>query len=74
MTDTRILTGSGLQIDLGVPATEIAIITPYQAQVAHIATLLRVDYPDLIIGSVDGMQGQEREVRGDDVQSDPNDS
>jgi DNA polymerase alpha-associated DNA helicase A len=51
-----------LQINLGVPVTEIAIITPYQAQVAHISALLRVDYPDLIIGSVDGMQGQEREV------------
>jgi DNA polymerase alpha-associated DNA helicase A len=51
-----------LQIELGIPEAEIAIITPYQAQVAHIADLLREDHPDLIIGSVDGMQGQEREV------------
>lgn len=50
------------QIALGVPEPEIAIITPYQAQVAHIASMLREEFPDLVCGSVDGMQGQEREV------------
>lgn len=29
---------------------------------AHIAGLLREDFPDLVVGSVDGMQGQEREA------------
>ncbi|KAG7529812.1 hypothetical protein FFLO_05399 [Filobasidium floriforme] len=49
-------------IALGVPEPEVAIITPYQAQVAHIASMLREEFPDLVCGSVDGMQGQEREA------------
>ncbi len=49
-------------VELGVPPAEIAIVTPYQAQVAHIRPSLE-EYSDLIVGSVDGMQGQEREVR-----------
>lgn len=53
-----------LQISHGVPEAEIAIITPYQAQVAHLSSLLRDDFPGLVCGSVDGMQGQEREVSG----------
>jgi DNA polymerase alpha-associated DNA helicase A len=52
------------QISHGVPEAEIAIITPYQAQVAHLSSLLRDDFPGLVCGSVDGMQGQEREVSG----------
>jgi DNA polymerase alpha-associated DNA helicase A len=50
------------QVALGVPEYEIAIITPYQAQVAHIASMLREEFPALLCGSVDGMQGQEREA------------
>lgn len=53
---------SSLQTSHGVPEKEIAIVTPYQAQVSHLASMLREDFPDLSIGSVDGMQGQEREV------------
>ncbi|KAJ9103336.1 hypothetical protein QFC19_004434 [Naganishia cerealis] len=48
-------------ISFGVPQSDIAIITPYQAQVAHLSSLLRNDFPELVCGSVDGMQGQERE-------------
>ncbi|KAJ9115214.1 hypothetical protein QFC20_001081 [Naganishia adeliensis] len=49
-------------ISHGVPEAEIAIITPYQAQVAHLSALLRDEFPGLVCGSVDGMQGQEREA------------
>ncbi|KAJ9114628.1 hypothetical protein QFC22_005501 [Naganishia vaughanmartiniae] len=49
-------------ISFGIPQTDIAIITPYQAQVAHLSSLLRNDFPELVCGSVDGMQGQEREA------------
>lgn len=38
------------------------MITPYQAQVSLISSMLREDYPEMTIGSVDGLQGQEREV------------
>ncbi len=58
----ELLRNTSIQIACGVPPSEIAVITPYQAQVAHIGGSLREDYPDLIIGTVDGMQGQEREV------------
>ena len=57
---------AGNLVDLKAPLEadgEIAIITPYQAQVAHISSMLREEFPDLVCGSVDGMQGQEREVR-----------
>jgi DNA polymerase alpha-associated DNA helicase A len=47
---------------LGVPEHEIAIVTPYQAQVSLIAEMIREEYPTMTIGSVDGLQGQEREV------------
>ena len=50
------------QVALGVPANEIGIITPYQAQVSLLSSLLREEYPDMTIGTVDGLQGQEREV------------
>jgi DNA polymerase alpha-associated DNA helicase A len=49
-------------VELGVPAAEIAVVTPYQAQVSLISGMLHAEYPDMTIGSVDGLQGQEREV------------
>ena len=51
------------KVSLGVPTAEVAVVTPYQAQVSLISSMLRDDYPDMTIGSVDGLQGQEREVR-----------
>lgn len=45
-----------------MPEEEIAIVTPYQAQVSLISSLLHDLYPSMTIGSVDGLQGQEREV------------
>lgn len=49
-------------IENGVLSSQIAIITPYQAQVSHLSALLHEKYPELEIGSVDGVQGREQEV------------
>jgi len=47
-------------LSLGVTPEEIAIISPYDDQVALIRTMLRVD--GLEIKTVDGFQGREKEV------------
>lgn len=47
---------------LGVPPEEMAVVTPYQAQVSLISSMLHEEFPEMTIGSVDGLQGQEREV------------
>ena len=47
---------------MGVPEHEIAVVTPYQAQVSLISEMIHEEYPTMTIGSVDGLQGQEREV------------
>ena len=52
------------QVKLGVKPHDIAVVTPYQGQVALISGLLHKHYPSMTIGSVDGLQGQEREVSG----------
>ncbi|WVQ77797.1 hypothetical protein IAR50_007487 [Cryptococcus sp. DSM 104548] len=49
-------------VGYGVPPVEIGIVTPYQAQVSLIASMLHEEYPEMTIGSVDGLQGQEREA------------
>lgn len=49
-------------IQAGVKETDIAIVTPYSAQVALLASLLRINYPEIEIGTVDGFQGREKEV------------
>ncbi|TBU35975.1 P-loop containing nucleoside triphosphate hydrolase protein [Dichomitus squalens] len=47
----------------GVLPSQIAVITPYQAQVTLLASLLRPIYgPELEVGTVDGMQGREKEA------------
>ncbi|KAF9354342.1 hypothetical protein BGX34_011094 [Mortierella sp. NVP85] len=46
----------------GVPAGDIAIITPYSAQNALLRQMLKEDYPDIEIGTVDGFQGREKEA------------
>ncbi|KAH8112236.1 P-loop containing nucleoside triphosphate hydrolase protein [Phellopilus nigrolimitatus] len=47
----------------GVSPSQIAVITPYQAQVTLITSLLSISYGgDLEIGTVDGMQGREKEA------------
>lgn len=48
---------------LGIPSSNIAIISPYSAQVNHLKqNLPSEDFPDLEIGTVDGFQGREKEA------------
>ncbi|KAG6841057.1 hypothetical protein C0991_002268 [Blastosporella zonata] len=50
-------------VETGLTPDQIAVITPYQAQVTLLASVLRPMYgTDLEIGSVDGMQGREKEA------------
>ncbi|KAH8694895.1 putative DNA helicase [Talaromyces proteolyticus] len=49
-------------IDAGVKPEDIAVVTPYNAQVALIAQSLKEKYPRIEIGSVDGFQGREKEA------------
>ncbi|RKP07200.1 P-loop containing nucleoside triphosphate hydrolase protein [Thamnocephalis sphaerospora] len=49
-------------VQAGVAADDIAVITPYNAQVGRIRDALRERYPPLEIGSVDGFQGREKEA------------
>ena len=45
----------------GVKAEDIAVITPYNAQVALLTASLKDAYPGIEVGSVDGFQGREKE-------------
>ncbi|QDS76010.1 hypothetical protein FKW77_004806 [Venturia effusa] len=49
-------------IEAGVRAEDIAVITPYNAQLALIRQLLKDSFPGLELGSVDGFQGREKEA------------
>lgn len=49
-------------VGAGVRDEDIAVITPYNAQLAVLQGLLREDYPGLELGSVDGFQGREKEA------------
>jgi len=50
-------------VGCGVRPSQIGVITPYQAQVTLLTSRLRPLYgPQLEIGSVDGMQGREKEA------------
>ncbi|CAE6467949.1 unnamed protein product [Rhizoctonia solani] len=49
-------------VSAGLTSAQIAIITPYQAQVTLLVSILRTTYPDLEIGTVDGMQGREKDA------------
>jgi DNA polymerase alpha-associated DNA helicase A len=46
----------------GVKPEDIAIITPYNAQLAVLSQLLKEKYPEMEFGSVDGFQGREKEA------------
>ncbi|KAG6860240.1 hypothetical protein C0995_013786 [Termitomyces sp. Mi166 len=51
------------KVEVGLLPDQIAVITPYQAQVTLLSSLLRPIYgTELEIGSVDGMQGREKEA------------
>ncbi|KAF9242318.1 AAA domain-containing protein [Melanogaster broomeanus] len=50
-------------VEAGILPSQIAVITPYQAQVTLLTSLLRPEYgPELEIGTVDGMQGREKDA------------
>ncbi|WEW57348.1 DNA helicase [Emydomyces testavorans] len=49
-------------IAAGLREEDVAVITPYNAQVALLARLLKEKYLSLEIGSVDGFQGREKEA------------
>ncbi|OQD75995.1 hypothetical protein PENDEC_c005G00367 [Penicillium decumbens] len=49
-------------IDAGVKPEHIAVITPYNGQLALLSLMLREKYPGLELGSVDGFQGREKEA------------
>ena len=46
----------------GVQPQDIAIITPYNAQLAVLSQLLKEKYSEMEFGSVDGFQGREKEA------------
>ena len=52
----RALTGAG------VKAEHIAVITPYNAQLSMLSTMLKEAYAGIELGSVDGFQGREKEA------------
>ncbi|PVU93437.1 hypothetical protein BB559_003279, partial [Furculomyces boomerangus] len=52
-----------LLIEAGVPQSDIAVISPYNAQVHSIRISLAKEYPEVEVGSVDGFQGREKGKR-----------
>jgi DNA polymerase alpha-associated DNA helicase A len=46
----------------GVRPEDIAVITPYNAQLALIGGFLKEEFPGMEMGSVDGFQGREKEA------------
>ncbi|KAM7208050.1 P-loop containing nucleoside triphosphate hydrolase protein [Naviculisporaceae sp. PSN 640] len=48
-------------VDAGVRAEDIAVVTPYNAQLAILAPL-KDEFPGIELGSVDGFQGREKET------------
>jgi DNA polymerase alpha-associated DNA helicase A len=49
-------------VTAGLKAEDIAVITPYNAQLAVLSSLLKERYPGIELGSVDGFQGREKEA------------
>ncbi|MCJ1474438.1 hypothetical protein MMC13_003096, partial [Lambiella insularis] len=49
-------------IDAGVHAEDIAVVTPYNAQLSILSRELKEEFPGIELGSVDGFQGREKEA------------
>lgn len=49
-------------VEAGVKEEDIAVVTPYNAQLAIVSSLLKAKYPGIELGSVDGFQGREKEA------------
>ncbi|KAK4557002.1 hypothetical protein LTR86_005983 [Recurvomyces mirabilis] len=52
----------GRLIEAGVKAEDIAIVTPYNGQLALLSQSLKDRFPGLELGSIDGFQGREKEA------------
>ncbi|KAL6247809.1 hypothetical protein RBB50_005157 [Rhinocladiella similis] len=48
--------------EAGVKDEDIAVVTPYNAQLAILSSMLKEKYPNIELGSVDGFQGREKEA------------
>ncbi|KAG8994429.1 hypothetical protein FRB90_000436 [Tulasnella sp. 427] len=46
--------------EIGFAGEQIGVITPYRAQVKKIRTVLKVDFPDVKVGTTEEFQGDER--------------
>ncbi|MCJ1317025.1 hypothetical protein MMC15_002346 [Xylographa vitiligo] len=49
-------------VDAGIQAEEIAVVTPYNAQLSLLSKELKERFPGIELGSVDGFQGREKEA------------
>ena len=49
-------------IQAGVRDEDIAVVTPYNAQLALLSSMLKEKYPNIELGSIDGFQGREKEA------------
>lgn len=49
-------------VEAGVLAEDIAVVTPYNGQLALLAQDLKESFPSIELGSVDGFQGREKEA------------
>ncbi|CZT01461.1 probable DNA-binding protein SMUBP-2 [Rhynchosporium graminicola] len=49
-------------VDAGVKPEDIAVITPYNAQLALLSRAMKEAFPGIELGSVDGFQGREKEA------------
>ncbi|KAI9760237.1 MAG: hypothetical protein M1840_002580 [Geoglossum simile] len=52
----------GSLVDAGLAAEDIAVVTPYNAQLALLSQALKEPFPGIELGSVDGFQGREKEA------------
>ncbi|KAF2740239.1 P-loop containing nucleoside triphosphate hydrolase protein [Polyplosphaeria fusca] len=52
----------GNLVGAGVQAEDIAVVTPYNAQLAILSGMLKEAFPGIELGSVDGFQGREKEA------------
>ncbi|KAI4760406.1 DNA helicase [Aureobasidium sp. EXF-3400] len=49
-------------VDAGVKAEDIAVVTPYNGQLAVLSKLLKEKFVGIELGSIDGFQGREKEA------------
>ncbi|OJD34225.1 dna-binding protein smubp-2 [Diplodia corticola] len=52
----------GQLVEAGVRPEDIAVVTPYNAQLAALSQVLKEQFPGIELGSVDGFQGREKEA------------